>query len=574
MKRFLVGLLVGFLLAGFAALIVVLSLVRLGQRKPSVADGSTLIMKLEGEIPERPGIELPFPLDDSPKPPTVAEIWSGLRRAAADPRIRAVVIEPRDLTIGWGILEELHSDLAEFRKSGKPLIAFLRGPGNKEYYLATAADRIWVAQEDTVDIKGLSVGAMYFKNTLDKLGVHADVIHAGRYKDAGDMFTMTAMTPETREVLNDILNQYYGDLIATIAAGRRKSPDEIRKIIDQAPLAGKQALALGLVDGNGFEDSVTGELEKRLHQDSLTRVDFKTYLRAAPPDGFDSGRNRIAFIAGSGMILQGSGTNGLSQDNVITSGGFTQLLRDAADDSSIRGAIIRIDSPGGDGVASDDILQAAKDLSRKKPVVISMSDLAASGGYFMAMTGDPIVAYPNTLSGSIGVIFAKFNLHGLFDKLGITEQVLTRGQYANIFSDYVPLSDADRAKLTSQIQDFYGTFIARVAEGRRRPAAEIEPIAQGRVWLGTQAKQNGLVDRLGGLDEAVELIKERAHIARSERVTLVPYPPRRTLLEELFERQETPEVETRLRALTGGFPIEAWLHGGMMELMPYTITVN
>src|SRR5579884_473148 len=574
MKKFLIGLIVGFLLAGFAAVIVVFSIIRLGQRKPAVEDESTLVLRLEGDIPERPQTEIPFM--EAQAQPTVAELWSGLRRAAADSRIKAVVVEPQGLMIGWGILQELHADLEDFRKSGKPLVAYLHSPGNKEYYLATACDHIYVAPEDLMNVKGLRVEATYLKGTLDKLGVHADVIHAGRYKDAGDMFTMTSMSPETREVLNNILDQYYGDLVQTIAAGRKKSPDEVRGLIDQAPFSGKRALAAGLVDVNGFEDSVANDLMKRLHQSELPKVDMRTYVRAAPPSGFDSGRNRIAYIVGSGIIVQGSGEAPLGQDTGITSGGFTKLLRDAANDSSIRGAIIRVDSPGGDGVASDDILQAARDLSRKKPVVISMSDLAASGGYFISLTGDPILAYPNTLTGSIGVIFAKFNLRGLFDKLGITEDILTRGRYADIDSSYAPLTEDERAKLASEIDDFYSTFIARVAEGRRRPAAQIAPLAQGRVWLGAQAKQNGLVDQLGGLDAAVALIKQRAHIGAGERVSLVAYPPRRTLFEQLMARsEENPEILSRLHALLGrDLPIEAWVHGGVMELMPWSITVR
>ncbi len=576
MKRFFIGLFTGFVLAAFAVLIVVLSAVRLGQRRPSVEDASTLIVRLDGDIPERPSTEIPIPFMQSQPPPTVAELWSGLRRAAADPRIKAVIVEPRNLMIGWAVLQEIHSDLVNFRQSGKALVAYLHGPGNKEYYLATAADRIVVAPEDLFNVRGLHVEATYLKNTLDKLGIRADVVHAGKYKDAGDIFTMTAMSPETREVMNDILDQYYGDLVQTIAGGRRKSPEDVRRIIDQAPFSGRQALAYGLVDANGFADTVSGDLQKRLHQSSLTRLDMRTYLRASPPPGFEGVRHRIAYIAGSGVIVQGSPQGPLGEDTGITSEGFTKLLRDAASDSSISGAIIRVDSPGGDGVASDEILQAAKDLSRRKPVVISMSDLAASGGYFIAMTGDPIVAYPNTLTGSIGVIFAKFNLHGLYDKIGITKQILTRGQYADLYSDYTPMSDADRAKITSEIDDFYSTFIARVSEGRRRPAAQIQPLAQGRVWLGAQAKQNGLVDQLGGLDAAVELIKQKAHIASSERVTLVPYPPRRTLLEQWLERsEENPQVEDRaLRSLFGDFPMEAWLRGGVMKIMPYTITVQ
>jgi protease-4 len=236
---------------------------------------------------------------------------------------------------------------------------------------------------------------------------------------------------------------------------------------------------------------------------------------------------------------------------------------------------MRIDSPGGDAVASDDILHEVKNLSKKKPLVISMSDTAASGGYYVAVTGDPIIAYPNTLTGSIGVIFARFTLHGLFDKVGVDEQLLTRGRYADIDSAYVPLSDAERQKLTGQIDAFYRAFVSRVAEGRKRPFDQIESLAQGRVWVGAQAKENGLVDQLGGLDRAIEVLKQRAHMSPSDRVTLVPYPGRRSVFEMLFSRADpAAEVQMRVEKILGKLPLQALSERGFLKVMPYSISVH
>jgi len=191
------------------------------------------------------------------------------------------------------------------------------------------------------------------------------------------------------------------------------------------------------------------------------------------------------------------------------------------------------------------------------------------------MTGDPVVAYPNTLTGSIGVIFAKFNLHGLYDKLGVSKQSLSRGQYADLYSDYEPLTGKNLDKLRQEIDRFYGAFVSRVAQGRKRPADQIEPLAQGRVWTGAQAKQNGLVDQLGGIDAAIDLIRKRANIGASEKVTLVVYPPKRSLFEVLMSRNdENAAVETKIQALLGGLPVHSLAEGGFLKLMPYTIRVQ
>jgi protease-4 len=414
---------------------------------------------------------------------------------------------------------------------------------------------------------------MFVKNTLDKVGVKADVIHAGKYKDAGDILTQTSMSPETSEVLNQILDQYYGNLIETVAEGRKKQPEAVRAIIDQGPYMANEALANGLIDSLGYDDQVIQDMQGRLKQTELKLVAIKSYLKA--PVASSGGLvRRIALVVGEGEISRGSG-NPNSDEQGITDTAMVKLLKQAENDSSIRGVILRVDSPGGDGVASDDILHEAKNLSKKKPLVISMSDEAASGGYYVAATGDPIIAYPNTLTGSIGVIFAKFTLHGLYDKIGIDSQLLTRGRYADIESEYVPLSDAARQKLTGQIDAFYRAFVSRVAEGRKKQFDQIEPLAQGRVWVGAQAKDNGLVDQLGGLDRAIEVLKQQAHMAPSDRVILVPYPGRRSVLDLLLSRADpTAEVQMRLEKILGKFPVETLSQRGFLKVMPYSVSVH
>jgi protease IV len=584
MKNFLIGLVIGVLLCGLTLLILIFAMVRFAgsfaSRPVSVADGSTLVMNLEGDVPERLPAEIPIqiPIFQNQTPLSVEQVWDTFRRAAADPRIHGILFQPRGLNIGWAKMQEIHDEILQFKKSGKPIITYLHGASAREYYLASATDKIIVSPEDSLDLKGLRVESMYFKDTLDEVGVKADVVHAGKYKDAGDILTQTSMSPETREVLNAILDQYYGDLIANIAQGRKKQPDAVRALLDDGPFVARDAMSDGLIDALGYEDQAVAEMQTRLKQTELKKVSSRAYLKARLPSA-GAGR-RIALVVGEGTITQGSG-NESADDDSFTGTGFIKLLKEVENDSSIQGVILRIDSPGGDAVASDEILHETKNLSKKKPLVISMSDTAASGGYYVAATGDPIVAYPNTLTGSIGVIFARLSLHGLYDKLGVNKQVLSRGRYADIDSDYTPLSDAQRQKITSQIDAFYRAFVGHVAEGRKKPFDQIEPLAQGRVWLGAQAKQNGLVDQLGGLDRAIEVLKQQAHMAPSDRVTLVPYPGKRSVFDLLLKNRmesasdaEMRAVEIRLEKVFGRLPWQALSQQGFLKVMPYSVSVR
>jgi protease-4 len=569
MKNFILGGIVGFLLAALGAVIVFLVIIRAGAAPPSIPNSSILVVRVQGSVPESPGIEIPLPLFEETSAPTVRDTWELLKKAAADSRIRAIVLTPVGVTAGWAKLQELRTGLLEFRKSGKPVYAYLSGPGLREYYLATAADKIFMSPQDYLNITGLRVEMIYLKNTLDKLGIKAEIERAGKYKDFGDMFTRTSMSPATAEMMNSILDDMYGQVVGTIASARGKTPDEVRGIIDNGPFLAEQALSAGLIDGLRYQDQVFGELDRGLKLGGIRKVSEADYLRVPPQSlGVGTG-SRIAFIAAEGDIMQTG-----SPADAITPAGMRHIFERVGSDSSIKGVILRIDSPGGDSVASDEIWREAVLLSKKKPFVISMSDAAASGGYYIAMTGNRVFAYPGTYTGSIGVFFGKADLRGLYQKLGINKDILTRGRFAAMTSDYTSLTDAERAKLQYGIDQDYRAFVKIVAQARNRTFDQIEPVAQGRVWLGNQARGNGLVDELGGIDCAIAYLKQKAGLKAGDNVRLVSYPPKRTIFDLIFNRSSDALGDVPALALLRRYATGAWARGSFFRLMPYTIDVK
>lgn len=549
MKKFLIGLLTGLVLAGMIVFIAGLVFASLGDRKVKVADGSVLVMRLEGDVPEKPQTDMPIPfLEKEGNAVTVTEIWRSLDRASSDSKIKAIILEPHNTAMGWAKMQEIRADLVKFKKSGKPIYAYLRNPGLREYYLASAADKIYFTPTDVLYIKGLRAELTYYKGTLDKLGVQMEMEHAGKYKDALDSFVRTSMTPETREVMNSFLDDLYGQIVTTIAGSRKKSEAAVRAMIDDGPLLSKVAVERGLIDGLLFEDQFYDEVKKIAGVPELKKISIAEYGQANRATDM---RNKIAILVGDGAITRGSSpASALGEESGITSTSMMKLIRQIRDDSSIKGVILRVDSPGGDAIASDEILREMKLLSQKKPMVISMSDVAASGGYYISMTGDPVLAYPGTITGSIGVIFGKVNLRGLYDKIGVTKDTLIRGKNAAIDSEYTALGPDGRKKLKEGIDEIYQTFLGHVASARKKDVKVIEDLAQGRAWLGSQAKSRGLVDELGGLDRCLELIKEKAKIGANEKVALVLYPPKKTLFEQLFSK--SAQATSRMWMLANG----------------------
>jgi protease-4 len=577
LAKFLVGILTGVILTVIIGVLIVFSFARMKEKPPEVAANSILYLRLTGEVPERVAVDFELPFVHQTTPLTVTEVWALLRKAAADSRIKGVILQPESLSMGWAKMQEVRADIEQFRKSGKPVYAFLKTPSAREYYLATAANRIYMEPQDYLMLKGMRFELMYFRGTLDKLGVTVDVEHDGKYKDAGDMFTRTSMSPETKEVLNSMLDGLYADMVSGIARGRGKQPAEIVATIDNGPFLSDQAIKAGLVDRLRFEDEVLGEMKTDLKINDAKKVSEHTYAKIPFSSVGLGGKQRVALVVAEGDITRGSadsdGTDG------IESTYLDKILQQVANDSSIKAAIVRIDSPGGEVTASNEIWRTMNQLSKKKPLVISMSDYAASGGYYMAMTGDPIVSYSGTITGSIGVIFGKPNVKGLLDKVGISTDQLTRGRFADIDALNQPLSDAGRAKLREGIDVEYRDFINKVATARHKKFDDIEPVAQGRAWLGSQAKVNGLVDEIGGLDRAIELVKKKAGIGASEQVNLVSYPPRRGLLDLFFQKQTQDsevELETRVARYLGVKTpgLRPWLHGGMLGVLPFRVELQ
>jgi protease-4 len=502
----------------------------------------------------------------------VLDSWLLLRKGAKDPRIKALMVAPSGLSVGWAKLEELRAQIIEFKKSGKPVYAYLRSAGTTEYYLASAADKIYMPPDDWLDVKGLRAELTFVKNTLDKLGVALEFEGVGLYKDAPDTYTETSPSPQTLEVTNALLDQYYGNVIDVIAEGRKRQPAEVRAVIDQGPFVGQSAVDLGMIDELLFEDQAYDKLEADTKIAELKKIRAGDYAKVSVTSA--EGPSRIAFIAGDGEILSAGPLSAFGEEG-MTGSGMARLLKQVGDDASIKGVILRVNSPGGDAIASAEILHAAQELSAKKPLLISMSDYAASGGYMMAMTGDPVLAYSNTLTGSIGVFFGKLTLRGLYDKIGINKFLLKRGRWSTIDSDYTPLSAEERARLHHELQIYYDGFVGRVATGRKKDAKVIEPLAQGRVWLGSQAKQNGLIDEIGGLDRAVALIKEKAKIPAGQNVTMVAFPEKRTLLQMLLEREQPEsQLEATVEKIFGGLPWRALAQGGVLETLPYSVRVR
>ena len=573
MVKFLIGLVTGIALVFLTIILLFVAALRFREKAPEIAENSVLVLRLEGDIPEKAPVELPSFLSDR-VPVTVTSVWTSLKKAAADAHIKAVVLEPESVSAGWAKLEELRMDLEQFRKSGKPIFAYLRTPGAREYYLATAADRIFLGPADQMYLKGLRAEILYFKKTLDKLGVSVDVEHAGKYKDFGDMFTRSDMSPETREVMNSVVDDIYGHLVNGIAAARKKSPDEVRAIIDRGPFTASQALNAGLVDELRFEDQTWGELKDRLKSGEPVKVSLDKYVKVPLESVGLEGKSRIAMVMAEGDIIRGDPSDDGAAETALTSYGFIKMLHQVAADSLVKGVVIRIDSPGGEVVASDEMWREMGLLSKKKPMVISMSDTAASGGYYMAMTGDPIVAYPGTLTGSIGVVFGKPNIHGLYDKVGVTKDGIERGKHAGIDSDYRPLTPDERQMLREGIDESYKDFVTKVAQARHRKFEEIEPLAQGRVWMGDQAKSNGLVDAVGGLDTAIDMVKKKANIPAGERVSIAIYPGRRSFLDIFMRKSQEDMLEAKLAQVFGRIPFHAWMRGGYLRIMPYSVDVR
>jgi protease-4 len=553
-------------------------------REPAVPSNATLVLRVGGSLAEIAPNDVVGYLRGT-RTPTVRGVVDNLRKAKADSRVRAVMLKPTGFESPfWGKVQEVRDAVLDFKKSGKPIYAYVEYGGDREYYLATAADKIFLMPSSAVDLTGVATYELFLRGTFDKIGVYPDLHRIGDYKTAVNTFKEKSYTKAHKEMDESMTRDLYEQIVRGIADGRKKNEADIRRLIDDGPFLPEDALRAGLVDDVAYEDQVDEKLragEKRAH------LDTDDYARVSLASvGLNKGP-RIAVIYAAGTIA--SGKNGYEPLNGPVAGSETLIdyIRQARRDSAVRAIVLRIDSPGGSTIASDAIwreLVITKTERSDRPLVVSMSDLAASGGYYIAMPAQVIVAQPSTLTGSIGIFGGKFVTGGLYEKLGAHIESTSIGKHAEINGPARPYNEAEVKKLQEQLQAFYDQFVEKVAEARHSTPEKIDAIAQGRVWTGRQAKQNGLVDELGGLDRAIAIAKQRAKISADSDVELVVYPPRKSFYELLSDQLSgsseslamgawlnanlsSGELEA-LRIMRG--PLAMFHRGEPLALMPFT----
>ncbi|MEZ5427677.1 MAG: signal peptide peptidase SppA [Pyrinomonadaceae bacterium] len=559
--------------------------------RPNVPENSVLILNVSGELPDYSPDDPMARVFGINQPQSFTSLLTQLRKAKADKRIGAVLLDISFPQIAWGKADELREAIKDFRTSGKPIYSYMEIGMNKEYYIASATEKIYLAPGGDLYVNGFAANAMFYRGSLDKLGIEPDFIKIGKYKNAPDQYTRKEMSDEQREVINAILEEYYGRLVNGIAEARNKTPEDVKALIDNAPYHAKDAEAQGLVDGAIYRDQVYEELKKRLDykaEDDLRIVSNSAY-KEIPADslGLNNGQ-RIAVIYASGAINIGSSQKSPFGGETVGSDTIVQAVNGAADDESIKAIVLRVDSPGGSALASDLMWHALEEAKKKKPVVVSMADVAASGGYYISCNASKIVAEPATITGSIGVFMGKPNVKGLYNWLGVSNEYILKGKNAGIFRETESWTEEERKKMEDQTNKiYYDDFVPKVAQGRNKSPEEVNNLGQGRVWTGTQAKENGLIDEFGGLEKAIAVAKELAQIPAENEVSRVALPKPPTLFETIFgggymqTKEEAAQEalvktlpEDARRALRYAELLDQMKQGKAMLIMPYELEIK
>lgn len=546
--------------------------------RPDVKDNSVLILNVTGDLPDYVAEEPLAKAFGIRSKLSFSSLLTQLRKAKVDKRIGAVLVDINFPDIGWGKSFELREAIADFKTSGKPVYAYMEMGTNREYYLATAADKIFLPPSGDLYINGFAAEAMFYKGSLDKLGIEADVIQIGpKYKNAPDRYTRKEMSDGQREVINAVLDEYFDRYTTAVAESRKKSKEDVTAAIDAAPYNANQAKSLGLIDDALYREQVDDLLKDTLgykKDDKLRSITAGSY-RDIPSDslGLNNGE-KVAVIFASGAITSGRSSNGPVSGEMIGSDTLVGAINDATEDKGVKAIVLRVDSPGGSALASDVIWHAIENAKQKKPVVVSMSDVAASGGYYIACNANKIVAEPTTITGSIGVFMGKPVVKGFYDWLGVTNEYVMRGKNAGIFRESEKWTPEERAKMVEQTNSIYfDNFVPKVAKGRSKTNEDVNTLGQGRVWTGTQAKGNGLIDEFGGLEKAISVAKEFANLPADKDVRRVVLPEPKPFLQTIFGDDESSsdvKSEQTQAAILDSLPADirrSFRYAGLLDRM-------
>lgn len=514
--------------------------------------------------------------------PTFFELLSAIRQAKDDDNIVGIYY-PVKMNMGLSNTKaaELQDVLLDFKRSGKFIYSYIQVGSESQYFNALPSDKIFMPEEGMLEMNGFAINAMFFKNTLDKIGMDFYVQQFEDFKSAGESFSRTKFSDSARHQLSVILNHRYNNFVGAVAQHRRMNTDKVRSALATGYYTADSLLALGFIDEIKSEEEVKNMMKEKVFggKNDNDKLNFINIGRYVSSDYFGNNgevadeNKRIAVIYAVGAINTGK-QEGWSNENAVRSDDFISYLRQAREDKEVKAIIIRIDSPGGSVIASDDIYDEIIKTRKVKPVYASMSDVAASGGYYIAMACDSIIAHPTTITGSIGVILMINNFSGVMNKIGLTTDTITTGPAANFLSPMSPFKDADKAKLYSLSEKIYKRFVSKAAESRKKSFDEMRSLAKGRVWLGTDAKKHGLIDIEGGFLEALAVAKQRIGISRDEKVYINTYPSDEVKLKsilKIFGVENDDEPSVNVKAIAKAYGISATDFIGFWSLLPVEI---
>jgi len=540
-KNFFKGMFttVGVLMVLLTAAAVIVALVYVKEEGPGIPEKVILEANFEKGIVEYvPGDAVIGMLQE--RRATVRDTIEAIELASRDSRVLGLVARIGAANMGLGRIQELRDAVSSFRKAGKPAVAYAHtfgefGPGNGAYYLATAFEQIYIQPSGDVGLTGLMYRSPFVLGALEKLGITPRMDHRGQYKTAMNTFTERGFTEAHRESVVSMMQSHFSQLTKGIAEGRGIPEDEVRAIIDRGPFSAEEALHAKLVDGLAYRDEVYDKMKERAGAEAQFLALNKYGQRVRDED--DSEGETVALIYGVGNVQRGKSGSSPMSDSSMGADTLVAAFRSAIEDKDVRAILFRVDSPGGSYVASDTIWrETTRARKAHKPIVVSMGDLAASGGYFVSAAADKIVAQPGTLTGSIGVFAGKPILSELWEKIGVSWGEAHTSKHAGFWSENQDYSPEEWAQFQGWLDRVYKDFTSKVAEGRKLPLEKVLEIAQGRVWTGEEAKALGLVDALGGFPEALRLAKQEAGISPEAKIRLKLFPRKKKLLESLKEK--------------------------------------
>ncbi len=560
---------IGFFIISF---LMLASLASLSEEKVTVKDNTILHLKLQGEIVEM-ATDDPLAELMGSKPISLTTIKESIENAKNDSKIKGVLLEPGFLLTGFSTLEEIRLALADFKTSGKPVIAYAENYGEGTYYLASVADQIYMHPYGELEFNGLSIEITFYKKLFDKLGIKPEVFRVGDFKSAVEPYMLDKMSPENRLQLKTLIDDVYGKIVEGVAESRGIDEVLVKEISDNMLIRnGKDAMAHMFIDSLYYYDQLETKIRQLLdlsEKDKINLISAGKYKKSIKPD--QRSKNEIAVIVAEGVIMTGKASPG-----TVGSDTFVEEIKKARKNDRVKAIVLRVNSPGGSFQASDIMWRELQLAAAKKPVIASMGDVAASGGYFLAMACDTIVASPSTITGSIGIFSVLFDLSDFLDKkIGITFDQVQTGEVGEMITFTRPLTELEKKIWQKKTDEGYEVFTSKAASGRSMDIEDLKRVASGRVWTGAQAVERGLVDILGNFNDAVKVAATAANIEDDYRLRYYPKP--KTLLENILAGLGSDVEATKLKAEMGEFYnlYMEWnriqQYQGVQAIMPFEI---